>query len=69
MRKSKNILWILFFLIVVFSYNKSFAESNYLIGPGDVLDISVWKNESLTKLVPVLPDGNITFPLIALAEL
>ena len=36
---------------------------DYVIGPGDVLDISVWKNEALTKLVAVLPDGKISFPL------
>jgi polysaccharide export outer membrane protein len=37
---------------------------DYIIGPGDVLDISVWKDEALTKLVAVLPDGKISFPLI-----
>ena len=36
----------------------------YLIGPGDILDISVWKEEALTKQVVVLPDGMISFPLI-----
>jgi polysaccharide export outer membrane protein len=38
--------------------------ADYMIGPGDVLDISVWKDEALTKLVTVLPDGRISFPLI-----
>jgi polysaccharide export outer membrane protein len=38
--------------------------TNYIIGPGDVLDISVWKEAALTKLVIVLPDGKISFPLI-----
>jgi polysaccharide export outer membrane protein len=37
---------------------------DYLIGPGDVLEISVWKEEALTKAVVVLPDGRISFPLI-----
>ena len=36
----------------------------YRIGPGDVLDISVSKDEALTKLMPVLPDGTISFPLV-----
>jgi len=37
---------------------------DYVIGAGDVLDISVWNNETLTKAVTVLPDGKIHFPLI-----
>ena len=37
---------------------------DYIMGPGDVLEISVWNNEALTKLVTVLPDGKIQFPLI-----
>lgn len=39
-------------------------ESEYVVGPGDVLDISVWKDEALTKEVIVLPDGKISFPLV-----
>jgi polysaccharide export outer membrane protein len=37
---------------------------NYVIGPGDVLDVSVWDNAALARTVVVLPDGNISFPLI-----
>jgi len=40
------------------------TTQDYIIGPGDVLDISVWNNEALTKAVTVLPDGKIHFPLI-----
>ena len=36
----------------------------YRIGPGDILDISVWKDEALSKQIPVLPDGTISFPLV-----
>jgi polysaccharide export outer membrane protein len=36
----------------------------YIIGQGDILWISIWKNPDLTKEVIVLPDGTITFPLI-----
>ena len=39
-------------------------DRNYKIGPGDVLHISVWKNEDLTRQVVVLPDGRIHFPLV-----
>lgn len=39
-------------------------REDYRIGIGDVLLISVWKDESLTRQVSVLPDGTISFPLI-----
>lgn len=39
-------------------------EGDYFIGPGDVLDISVWKDEALTRSCVVRPDGAISFPLI-----
>ena len=39
------------------------AESRYHIGPGDVLEISVWKDEGLSREVVVPPDGVISFPL------
>ena len=37
---------------------------DYIIGPGDALEISVWDNAALTKQLTVLPDGKIHFPLI-----
>ena len=38
-------------------------NENYLVGPGDILDITVWKEEELVKQVVVPPDGMIAFPL------
>ena len=40
------------------------ASESYIIGPGDLLNISVWQDESLTRDAIVLPDGRISFPLI-----
>ncbi len=39
-------------------------DPNYVIGPQDVLDISVWKEAELTRVVPVRPDGKISMPLL-----
>jgi len=37
---------------------------NYLLAPGDLIEISVWKEESMQKEQTLIaPDGNITFPL------
>ena len=41
------------------------ADSDqYVIGPEDVLYIHVWREEALTRTVPVRMDGNISVPLI-----
>jgi polysaccharide export outer membrane protein len=39
-------------------------EPSYLIGPGDTVNIVVWRNPELSLIVPVRPDGKITTPLV-----
>lgn len=36
----------------------------YLIGPGDQVNITVWRNPEVSMSVPVRPDGRITTPLV-----
>lgn len=40
------------------------TDYNYKIGPGDNLNIVVWRNPELSMTVPVRPDGKISAPLI-----
>ena len=40
------------------------TDPSYVIGPEDVLDVNVWKEPDMTRVVPVRPDGKITLPLI-----
>jgi len=40
------------------------TDYNYKIGPGDNLNIVVWRNPELSMSVPVRPDGKISSPLI-----
>lgn len=40
------------------------ADAPYLIGPGDSLNIVVWRNPELSMMVPVRPDGKLTTPLV-----
>ena len=37
---------------------------NYNIGPGDILEISVWKDENLSRELVVPPDYVVSFPLV-----
>lgn len=39
-------------------------DPNYVIGPQDTLEISVWKEADLSRTVPVRPDGKISLPLL-----
>jgi len=39
-------------------------EAEYRIGPEDVLQIGVWKNEAISRVVTVRPDGKISLPLL-----
>jgi polysaccharide biosynthesis/export protein len=41
------------------------AGPEYVIGPEDVLHISVWKEADLTVTLPVRPDGKISLPLLS----
>lgn len=39
-------------------------DYNYIVGPGDNLNIIVWRNPELSMTVPVRPDGKIATPLV-----
>lgn len=62
--------YLVFFLLMVISCcvtageNETLISSIYKIGPGDVLKISVWKEEGMDEKILVRPDGEITFPLV-----
>jgi polysaccharide export outer membrane protein len=36
---------------------------DYIVGPGDILQVFVWRNPELSSTVPVRPDGKISTPL------
>jgi polysaccharide export outer membrane protein len=40
------------------------TSKDYLIGPGDSVNIIVWRNPEVSLVVPVRPDGKITTPLV-----
>jgi len=62
--KSGVLIFCICFTLLVFCPIGSAAEKVYHIGPGDVIEISVWKDPELSRNLVVPPDGLIAFPLI-----
>jgi len=40
------------------------SRADYVIGPGDTLQVFVWRNPELSTSIPVRPDGKISTPLV-----
>jgi polysaccharide export outer membrane protein len=53
---------LLLLLAVIMPVASANAEA-YRLNAGDILDISVWKEEGMQRQVLILPDGTISFPL------
>lgn len=43
---------------------QSAVDAAYIIGPGDSIQVFVWRSPELTVTVPVRPDGKISTPLV-----
>lgn len=40
------------------------ASERFLLGPGDVIEVSVWRDDDLTRELIIRPDGMISLPLV-----
>jgi polysaccharide biosynthesis/export protein len=67
-----NIKFKVLLLLVSFLFSSAVMSAEnggvYKLNQGDLLQISVWGEETLQKEVRVLPDGSITFPLAGRVE-
>lgn len=61
--KSLRLFALLFFSLLITDVYAKQSES-YLVQPGDILQISVWKEADLQLEAAVRPDGILTFPLV-----
>lgn len=59
---NKYLVMVVLYAISLFSVAHA-EEDTYLLQPGDVLSVTVWKEEDLQRVVIVRPDGGISFPL------
>lgn len=60
----KNILIFICVSLIVFGLPLNLPAQDYLIGPDDVLRISVYREEDMDRTVRVSSDGYISFPLL-----
>ena len=52
------------FLTVIWTVGSYAQTQGYRLNSGDVLQVSVWKEDELNREVLVRPDGGISFPLV-----
>lgn len=65
--RQRGLSWFaLSMLMIVSAFPAGAAEvaADYVIGPGDQLQVYVWRNPELSTTVPVRPDGKISTPLV-----
>jgi polysaccharide export outer membrane protein len=64
-RAFQSVLIVLFLAIAP---SLTAQEAGYTVKPGDLLAVSVWKEEALQGDVLVTPDGAFAFPLVGLVD-
>jgi len=52
------------FLVLGIAFGEDTGKSYYILGPSDVIEISVWNHPELTKTMRIRPDGWVSFPLV-----
>lgn len=61
-------LLLLGLVLLCFSHTASAQDAPYRLHAGDIIDVSLWKEEGMQREVLVLPDGTISFPLAGQVE-
>ncbi len=51
-------------MIAIFAVNSDVCAESFKVGPGDVLEVSVWRDENLSRELVITPDGILSYPLI-----
>ena len=60
----KKLFILVWAILIIGAFTSEIHAQNYHIGPGDILEITVWKDENLSREFVVPPDYIISFPLV-----
>jgi len=44
------------------------APQDFVFGPGDIIDVKVWRHDELDMTITIAPDGNISYPLVGAVQ-
>lgn len=64
MKRAANFFIALIGMSILLGSGYAMAKPEYALQPGDILEISVWKEPDLQREVLILPDGGLSFPLV-----
>lgn len=60
----RNKIIIFLGLAVILGSSAALHAEPYTVGPGDVLEVSVWRDENLSRELVITPDSILSYPLI-----
>jgi polysaccharide export outer membrane protein len=60
----KKILICSFITVIITALSVGVHAESYHVGPGDILEISVWRDENLSRQLVITPDSILSYPLI-----
>jgi polysaccharide export outer membrane protein len=60
----RAIILLLFVLILGLPAMAGAMEEDYILGPGDLIEVSVWGETELSREMRIRPDGKIAYPLV-----
>lgn len=60
----KKLFFVIATIIIILTGSGGLYAESFHVGPGDVLEVSVWRDENLSRELVITPDGILSYPLI-----
>ena len=60
----KKLFFVIATIFIILTVSDGLYAESFHVGPGDVLEVSVWRDENLSRELVITPDGILSYPLI-----